>query len=138
MPLSGAVKCRPGPRLTRSSDLTEADAQRLCLELMRRFRSPLPGVRIGELRVEGFNAGQIKSCFQRLRVNQLLRVASVVDSEGERFRGQVVGLTRLGIALLDSAFANAPSTTTVEGAAVHTCFLHEKDTFERAVMPLDA
>ena len=91
--------------------LAEADAQRLCLALMKRFRAPVPGVRISEVRVGGFTPDQIRVCFLRLCANRILQAGTVVDVDGERFRGQLVGLTRFGSALLNSTYFSALAGT---------------------------
>jgi hypothetical protein len=120
--------------VSRNGTMTAAGAQRLCVELMRHFSSPRPGVRVGELRVKGFNGEQIKSCFLRLRVNHILRVTTAVDVDGERFRGQIVGLTRLGMALLNSTFLNAPAIA-AEVEDAHACIPDARATPAHAAKP---
>ncbi|MNV64741.1 hypothetical protein D3C71_1573980 [compost metagenome] len=74
----------------------------LFLELMLRFRVPTPGVRISEIKVPGFSAGEVNDCFLRLNANGIIFRVSCSDSSGARYRGQLVGLSRLGEALLCS------------------------------------
>jgi len=78
----------------------------LSLALMRRFRTPVPGVVVSQIRIDGFSGEAVQSCFHRLLQGHILCMSSVADAEGSRFRGQLVGLTVLGAVLLDCAPAS--------------------------------
>lgn len=76
---------------------------RLSLILMRRFRQPIPGVVLGNVRVEGYCVEDVRSCLARLRENGLLQASEIFDANGNKFRGQLVGLTTFGAVVLDCA-----------------------------------
>lgn len=76
---------------------------RLALILMRRFRQPTPGVVLGNVRVEGYCVEDVRDCLAHLRENGVLHTSQTFDAKGNKFRGQLVGLTTFGAVLLDCA-----------------------------------
>lgn len=70
--------------------------------MLMQFRSPTPGVRVARLAFPEYPKEEVQSCFRQLEALGALEVAACFDSDGTRFGGHLVGLTRLGAALLDS------------------------------------
>ena len=57
---------------------------------------------MSSIRIRGYSSEEIRFCFMRLQVQGILRAIHCADSEGARYDGKLVGLSRLGCVLLES------------------------------------